>query len=137
MKKKTPAEVIQETIDFYHSGNRSLKENGNCAYLVETTGTMCAVGRCLSEKGLSDFHNKEINNAANSVQDMMVIFPNSFKEEYKNISLRVWAILQTMHDDPSLWNNKGLNYEGEYYVKSNFSKYAHLIIFPSQKKQTN
>lgn len=47
---KTKTQIIEETANFYNSGNRAAVETENttntCEYLTKD-GRMCAVGRCL------------------------------------------------------------------------------------------
>lgn len=50
MKTRTKAEhiaLLEETANFYNLSNRSSTPSGGCEYINESTGNMCAVGRCL------------------------------------------------------------------------------------------
>lgn len=127
--KKTIAEVIQETIDFYNSENRSMNNIRKCVYLNEETGTMCAVGRCLTEQGLIDFHREEMLVSRTDVGVLYKLYPNSFKEEYKDIASHEWRKIQRVHDDDQFWNKDGLNEDGKESVINLFSDIKDSLTF--------
>jgi hypothetical protein len=126
--QKTKLEIIDETVAFYGEDptRRSITPKRGCRYLNETTGNMCAVGRCLTKGGLDFVHGYEgygimffpDKKSSNDINDL-------FKNEYKGHSIEFWDNLQTLHDRDGYWNvGKGLTKLGKEYVNSLKIKYA-------------
>ena len=116
MSARTKIEIIEETAAFFNLGNRGY-ENFTCSYRT-SKGKMCAVGRCLTEKGIQIF--TEINSAGLKDSDSYSLQAN-LKEEYLGHSLIFWQDLQNFHDDYRAWNTKGLSRVG-ITLKNNLIK---------------
>lgn len=100
-------ELLDETIEYYKTNPRGVGLNsyGNlaCKYITDE-GAMCAVGRCLTDP--KSFQNKFHTVGISDIADDHHI-SGYFKEEYKDVPLEWWDMLQHFHDPPILWNADG------------------------------
>jgi hypothetical protein len=138
--KHTLVTLLQETINHYHSGNRSSTESGVCSYLSDD-GSMCAVGRCLKPEYLETFHKIEENISANGAFGSAIseIFKADSLEglgisdvvmdEYSDITLEDWRKVQRLHDYSDNWNDKGLSKVGNTFIR-NFGEEIYDQVFP-------
>jgi len=126
MQKKTVKEVVLETIEYYENNpeKRAIdSRTGLCVYHDRATGNMCAVGRHMKnaqqdyecsitmlEKNGEDVQNEDIW--------------KEMKEEYSDISIKVWEELQIFHDRPEYWNNLGLSALGQECKEKLLSTYC-------------
>lgn len=114
---KTKLEIIDETVAFYgeDTSRRSTTPKKGCKYYNEENGNMCAVGRCLTEDGLSRIHEKE---GYGIIYFGIDGISNWFKDEYKDHSISFWDDLQVLHDNNRNWvEGKGLTKLGKEYVE--------------------
>jgi len=140
--KHTLVTLLQETINHYHSGNRSSTESGMCSYLSDD-GSMCAVGRCLKPEYLETFHNIEKQSSLTYAHGTAIdeIFKaDSLKglgisdvvmDEYSDITLEDWRKVQRLHDNPNHWNDKGLSKTGDTFIRNWFEEEIYDQLFPS------
>jgi hypothetical protein len=139
--KHTLVTLLQETINYYHSGNRSSTESGVCSYLSDD-GSMCAVGRCLKPEYLETFHEIEEHIPSNGASGSAInqIFESSLlkgleisdvvMDEYSDITFEDWRKVQRLHDNPDHWNDKGLSKVGDTFIR-NFGEEIYDQLFPS------
>lgn len=120
--KHTFTSLVKETINHYHSGNRSATASGMCSYL-SNDGRMCAVGRCLKPEYLEIFHKIEfgtLNMGHGTAIDEIFEAPaleglkisDVVKDEYSDITLEEWRKVQRLHDDDKNWDANGLSKNG-------------------------
>jgi hypothetical protein len=130
---KTPIEIIEETAAYYSKNlnKRAVKmsytEEGNdesplfnCVYFDSDTGNKCAFSRCCKD-GVS-FIKYEGRSAVAVIDELGF---DVLKPEYQGVkSGTFWSQLQRLHDLPRYWDNKGLTYAGQEYLKflKNFYK---------------
>lgn len=106
---KTETEIIIETLQHYSDpANRAITRDahGNmiCLYTARNEDvTHCAVGRCMTEKALS-----EIGSTIDSATGIADAYgggslENLLQEEYRGHPLDFWGTLQTLHDTDRLW----------------------------------
>jgi hypothetical protein len=126
--------LIKETIYYYNYGNRSV-EGTSCKY-QSNTGNMCAVGRCLTEDALKDFHEMEkttlafaITKLPATIADKYSDFDSMFRERYHGIHKYVWSFLQSLHDEDSNWDGNGLTSCGEAEILDNLGTKIHNDVF--------
>lgn len=106
---KTKLEIIEETVNYYSEDTSRRAFNGSgCEYLMED-GRNCAVGRCFTEDGLSNF-----GNCRTCFDYDMIPY---LKEEYRIDDYDFWCDLQELHDTNAFWNDNGLTKGGEAKVK--------------------
>lgn len=126
MEQLTKLAIIEETVEYYSKNpeeRRAITEEGGYAYM-NTTGNMCAVGRCLVDAcSFSLEFNDYFSTVANKVNDVVKL-QNYFKEEYQGHDYKFWSDLQTIHDLDSNWDYKGLTKLGEERVERIKRKYA-------------
>lgn len=139
--KHTLVTLLQETINHYHSGNRSSTNSGVCSYLSDD-GSMCAVGRCLKPEYLETFHEIEENIPSNGAFGSAIseIFESSLlvglgisdvvMDEYSDITFEDWRKVQRLHDNPDNWNDNGLSKVGRTFIR-NFGEEIYDQLFPS------
>lgn len=106
---KTETEIIIETLQHYSDpANRATTRDahGNmiCLYTARKEDiTHCAVGRCMTEKALS-----EIGSAVDSATGIADAYgggslENLLQEEYRGHPLGFWETLQALHDTDRFW----------------------------------
>ena len=101
----TAIELIDQTVEYYKTHDRGLTKTG-CGYLTDE-GSMCAVGRCLSQYGLENYG--QFPRGVDSLICSMIDDSNAptlcFKPEYHNlIDSPLFCYLQRLHDDTRNWN---------------------------------
>lgn len=125
-KRLTKEEIVRETVGFYNFNNRASVEkefaggytSTKCEY-VTPDNKMCAVGRCLTKKGLAHVMKTCPDDAASDV-DSRVGLDNVLKKKYTGHDQIFWTRLQTLHDNKQFWGEKGLNNHGVRQVKDVF-----------------
>jgi hypothetical protein len=124
--------LIKETIYYYNYGNRSV-DGTHCKY-QSNAGNMCAVGRCLTEQALNDFHEREatctfaITNLPHVITVKYSNFDSMFQEKYQGIHEQVWSFLQSLHDEDH-WDENGLNDEGAMAILNTLGTKIHNDVF--------
>lgn len=104
IKRKTPYEVIDETVEYYRTHNRGIGEDGGCVYFHDNC--VCAVGRFM--KNPQAF--AEMRDTIDCLIDDKVIKKvKHFKPEYTGLKKAFLINLQTLHDDEDHWK---INKEG-------------------------
>lgn len=117
MNRKTKLEIINETVEYYSVdpvGRRGTigVDTRMCRYKTNN-GKMCAAGRCM------------IDPPGEAETEYIGAFTDEvFKEEYRGHDMAFWVDLQTLHDDPEYWNEKGLTNPGKAYLEVLLSLYA-------------
>lgn len=124
----TLEEIVRETVGFYNTKNRATVESANlisglssskCEYITPDN-RMCAVGRCLTKKGLARVMKACPNDAADDV-DQTLGLEKVLKKKYTGHSQMFWLRLQRLHDNKNYWDENGLNDRGVHRVKLEFS----------------
>jgi hypothetical protein len=124
----TEQEIVRETAAFYNSKNRgtSEKDYGNgymastCQYLT-ADNKKCAVGRCMTTKGLEtvlrDFSDKGVCSLQDNIEGGL---DNVLKKKYRGHHYTFWGRLQNLHDNRLSWDENGITEVGESFVRANF-----------------
>lgn len=128
----TAIEIIEDTVEWYSQDvdRRSIIDS-KCSY-DNSNGNKCAVGRFLSEYGLSYVKKNLLNNV--SIGNIFYLWDNA--DTFKNqilvpevswmSDLGFWAALQELHDEDCYWTSNGLSAEGKAQVVMLKNKYIHL-----------
>jgi hypothetical protein len=125
--------LIKETIAHYNEGNRA-STGTSCNYKTEA-GNMCAVGRCLTEDALKDFHVEEaemtfgIENMSSALTEKYPCFDSMFQEKYQGVHIKVWGVLQGLHDYDEHWDAEGLAEDGKKYILENLGTEIYNDVF--------
>lgn len=122
-------EIVLETVAFYNTENRAAIEtvqsggytSAKCEYITPDN-RMCAVGRCLTKKGLERVMKTCPDDSASDV-DIKVGLNNVLKKKYTGHGQMFWFRLQRLHDNKNFWDEKGLNDHGVRQVKNEFGVY--------------
>jgi hypothetical protein len=126
----TQEEIVRETVGFYNANNRAAVEKNNliggystskCEY-VTPDNKMCAVGRCLTKKGLARVMKTCPDDSAGDL-GIKVGLDNVLKKKYTGHDELFWLRLQRLHDNKNYWDEKGLNERGVRQVKEVFGVY--------------
>tara|TARA_R110000822_G_C14954061_1_gene455347 strand:- start:75 stop:461 length:387 start_codon:yes stop_codon:yes gene_type:complete len=115
MKKLTCEEIINETVDFYAQdpdARRSM--DGNDCLFQNSEGARCAMGRCMTEKGIKDVLSEDKNQAYST--DLKNPLDYYLRKRYRGKPLDLWDDLQDLHDTPDNWDEKGLTEHGRVAV---------------------
>ena len=98
----TMLEILDETANFYNSGNRSV-DGGSCRYNSQD-GMQCAFGRCVRDEEVGLL-----------TEDMAVqpYFLSLLKPEYQGHELMFWRDIQQLHDHGDNWDIDGLTEVGK------------------------
>jgi len=121
--------LLKELTSDYNTGNRSVEGN-SCRYKNDL-GNMCAVGRCLTEQALNDFHEREttctfaITNLPAIITEKYTSFDSMFQEKYQGIHEQVWSFLQSLHDEDEHWDEDGLSDEGAIAILNTLGTKIH------------
>ena len=121
--------LLKELTSHYNTGNRSV-EGQSCRYKNDL-GNMCAVGRCLTEEALNDFHEREatctfaITNLPHVITEKYSNFDSMFQEKYQGIHEQVWSFLQSLHDEDDHWDENGLSNEGAIAILNTLGTKIH------------
>ncbi len=111
---KTKHQIIDETAAYYSEDTkRRAVSNYACYYFQESTGNMCAVGRCVNNPRYLSLDGGYFADTSINLSDEEI-----FKPEYRGHSSEFWSDLQGLHDENSHWDENGLTQEGEEYVKN-------------------
>lgn len=120
--------IIKETVEYYKTNSRGIKNLGNgfqCVYYNEVNGAKCAVGRCFTKKGIKIF--------GDVISDYYGLFPNIqehpenyFYSKYKGKSEHFWSELQILHDSADYWVKNELG--GQDLTDVGKIKYRALLI---------
>lgn len=137
MKQLTEEEIVVDTVKYYKNNNRGTTPQGGCSYLTETN-CMCAIGRVMTEEGLSrfgdsgddanglfhearaDFYDDDNPKLSQEASDSIL------KPEYHGHDQQFWENLQSLHDDSVNWipykskNGNKLSNKGRSAVKHYF-----------------
>jgi hypothetical protein len=121
----TQEQIVRETVAFYTSKNRAVVEtvrpdNGctstQCLYLTEE-GKMCAVGRCMTKKGLGrvllSYHKASVHD----LDDAFDGIDRLLKKKYHGQNISFWANLQRLHDNKNWWDENGITEKGKEEVR--------------------
>jgi hypothetical protein len=125
--------LVKETIHYYNYGNRSV-DGTHCKY-QSNAGNMCAVGRCLTEEALKDFHDHEvgtvfaITNLPAIITDKYTSFDSMLQEKYQGIHEQVWSFMQGLHDEDENWDYNGLSSNGEQEILNALGTKIHKDVF--------
>lgn len=108
--------LLEDTVKYYSedTSRRAMEEN-DCVYLTED-GRKCAVGRFLVE----NFDYTHFNSCY-SVKDLYTQYGNTDKfltSECRGYNIDFWQRLQGLHDNSTLWDNKGLTKSGKITVEN-------------------
>ena len=80
---------------------------------------MCAVGRCLTKKGLARVMKTCPDDSASDLNSKVGL-ESVLKKKYTGHPVIFWSRLQHLHDNKNFWNEKGLNDKGVTQVKNEF-----------------
>lgn len=125
--------LIKETIAHYNEGNRASNQI-SCNYKTEA-GNMCAVGRCLTEDALTEFHFEEVMNTFGienmplALTEKYPCFDSMFQEKYQGVHIKVWGVMQGLHDYDEHWDAEGLTELGKKYILDNLGTEIHNDVF--------
>jgi hypothetical protein len=119
-------EIVRETVGLYHANNRASIEkeiagwctNTKCEYITPDN-RMCAVGRCLTKKGLARVMKTCPDDNADELNSKVGL-DNVLKKKYTGHPTIFWLRLQNLHDNKHFWDEKGLNDHGVRQVKKVF-----------------
>jgi hypothetical protein len=124
----TQEQIVRETVAFYNSKNRGTSERdyGNgymsstCQYLT-ADNKKCAVGRCMTKKGLEtvlrDFSDKGVSSLQDNIEGGL---DNVLKKKYRGHHYTFWSRLQILHDNHPSWDENGITKFGENSVRTSF-----------------
>jgi hypothetical protein len=127
MKNLTKLEILNETIAFYNADvtKRSKNKSADCSY-NGVDGKHCAVGRCL----LPEYHAQGETLKGNHLGILTLYMRNNkanldemLQEKYRGHENDFWLSLQDLHDKEELWDNAGLNADGEAFANEICVKY--------------
>lgn len=107
----TALEIINETVEYYSKDTKlRASKNGGCYYFQESTGNMCAVGRCANKP-------RELDGDC-YFKDLKLLDEEIFKPEYRGHSKEFWTDLQRFHDLDANWDASGLSSYGEVNLET-------------------
>lgn len=126
--------LIKETIANYNEGNRASTGTA-CNYKTEA-GNMCAVGRCLTEDALTEFHALEVGRGTFGIENMpstltekYPCFDSMFQEKYQGVHIKVWDVMQGLHDYDEHWDAEGLAEDGKKFILENLGTEIYNEVF--------
>lgn len=105
----TVAEIVDETVEYYMTHPRAIRDDGGCYYFDSDTRCMCAVGRCLMNPELTEGNNAL---AADLPGDLGCRnLDDLLKPPYRGQTEKFWEDLQELHDEGAHWvpNEQGGN----------------------------
>lgn len=111
MKRLTKAEIIDETVAFYSEdpeGRRAVDEDGVCQYVVPKSGCRCAVGRCMTKRGVARAQRQQ-DATSGSLWSLVRKFGDLdclLFARYRGHGVGFWAEVQTLHDGSESWNGE-------------------------------
>ena len=109
--------LIEETVNHYSVHPKKLRavtETGDCVYIDQSSGNMCAVGRCL----LNPLDAME-GQSVDQFKAFDTLDPELVKEQYRGYPFDLWDSLQNLHDNTANWSLSplGLSKKGRAVVK--------------------
>ena len=127
--RMTQEEIVRETVGFYNTENRAAIEkvhsggytSAKCEYITPDN-RMCAVGRCLTKKGLARVMKTCPDDGADDLNSKVGL-ESVLKKKYTGHPAIFWSRLQCLHDNKHFWDEKGLNDHGVRQVKEVFGVY--------------
>jgi len=115
----TQEQIVRETVAFYNSNNRAFLETCSvgyhsvqCVYLT-SDGKMCAVGRCMTKKGLESVLVSHTQSSAHDLDDAFDGIDKLLKKKYHGHPVAFWSKLQRLHDNKNYWDENGINKHGK------------------------
>ncbi len=110
-KQEKQLAVLNETIAFYNSANRSINNTGHgaCMY-INNKGNKCAIGRLVTDELARTLE----ANMLKSASDIFHLLP----KEVQDLGLNFLEHLQVLHDNSHVWNTTGLTRDGEAEVRN-------------------
>jgi hypothetical protein len=120
----TQEQIVRETVAFYTSKNRAAVEtecelnvciSTQCLYLTDE-GKMCAVGRCMTKKGLERVLVSHAKASAHDLDDAFDGIDKLLKKKYHGQNISFWANLQRLHDNKNWWDENGITENGKVEV---------------------
>lgn len=121
----TQEQIVREAVAFYTSKNRAVVEkkvdgsycvSTQCLYLTEE-GKMCAVGRCMTKKGLERVLVSYAKASAHDLDDAFDGIDKLLKKKYHGQNISFWANLQRLHDNKHWWYENGITDNGKEEVR--------------------
>ena len=115
MEQLTKIQIIEETVEYYSTHRRSIKEGTrNCKY-NGPDGLKCAFSRCCTDDSVF------IEECGSSRQHEAILLP-----QYAHILYRdnFWVDIQVLHDRDDFWENNELTYSGKTFVNDIKVKYS-------------
>jgi hypothetical protein len=125
----TKEQIVRETVAFYTSKNRAVVESvlpdnhctsTQCLYLTDE-GKMCAVGRCMTKKGLERVLVSYAKASAHDIDDAFDGIDKLLKKKYHGQNISFWANLQRLHDNRNWWDENGITEKGKAEVRFMFN----------------
>jgi hypothetical protein len=118
MEKKTIKELVLETIEYYENypERRAKGSTGTCLYYHNSSGNMCAVGRCMKDPN-QDYDNSIFALKKGKDEISKENLWKEMREEYSEIPFEVWESLQCFHDSDYFWDSVGLTKMGLNYKR--------------------
>lgn len=98
----TMIEILDETANFYNTGNRSIDSSLFCQY-NGANGRKCAFARCVEDDKLSLLVENE---------NAKFFYLSYLKPEYQGHGITFWRDIQMLHDNDNNWNDNGLTKSG-------------------------
>jgi hypothetical protein len=121
----TQEQIVRETVAFYTSKNRAVVESKiedsecistQCLYLTDE-GKMCAVGRCMTKKGLERVLVSHPKSSTHDLDDAFDGIDKLLKKKYHGQNISFWANLQRFHDNKHWWDENGITENGKAEVR--------------------
>jgi len=116
----TKEQIVREIVAFYTSKNRAMVESKpygstQCLYLTEE-GKMCAVGRCMTKKGLERVLVSHAQASTHELDDTFDGIDKLLKKKYHGQNISFWCDLQRLHDHENWWDENGITEQGKAEV---------------------
>jgi len=107
--KEDKLKLLEETAQFYNTGNRSVIRISCRYFLPNKPG--CAIGRLIADKKLC--RKLDVFSDGSSVRAVFSYLP----EDLKNYGVNFLEMLQELHDRESNWTETGLSALGLRHVE--------------------
>lgn len=108
----TKQEFFDDTIKHFNSNNRGTDSFGGCSYEVG-----CAIGRHIKDKELCQRLDEQADSSVTYIFDMLPF-------ELQELGVEFLVSMQSLHDDPSFWDEEGLSAFGEMRAKEIAKEYG-------------
>lgn len=116
MQKSTSRkQLLQNTIDYFNSENRSTTYFNSCKYRLN--GKACAIGREISDELAKEFD--DLENTGVYEDDIFDALP----KRLQRLGKEYLSSIQKLHDSSLNWDNGGLSAKGKQSVESMIKKY--------------